>query len=101
MIEILQGPITAYKGFTRGDMTCHGFIYQPNHYYSIPESKVELCRRGFHACTNKNDVLKYYPRKTSIYYKVTLQGLIMRDTESTDSKIVASEIIIDKNPISI
>ena len=99
MIEILEGPITAYKGFTRGDMTCHGFIYQPNHYYSIPESKVELCRRGFHACTTLRDVVKYYPKDTSIYYKVTLSGLILRDTEATDSKIVASEINISKTGV--
>lgn len=101
MIEILQGPITAYKGFTRGDITCRGFKYNPGETYTMQENKIELCRRGFHACTTLEDVYNYYPQRSSVYYEVVLDGLILRDTESSDSKIVASEITLAEEPISI
>lgn len=93
MIEVLEGPITAYKGFNV-DMTCKGFYYQMGNTYTMLEHKVDPCRIGYHACLSKNDVLHYYPRGYSKFHKVRLSGLILRDTEWEDSKVVASEISI-------
>ena len=101
MIEVLEAPVIAYKGFTRGDITCKGFKYTPGETYNMPINKIELCRRGFHACTTLEDTYKYYPQKSSVYYEVILNGLILRDTESEDSKIVASEITIGEEPVVI
>ena len=48
----------AYKGFDR-NMRCRGFKFEEGKTYE--EDKAELCKTGFHACTNPLDVWRYYP----------------------------------------
>lgn len=48
----------AYKGFDR-NMRCRGFQFEEGKTYE--EDKAELCKAGFHACTNPLDVWNYYP----------------------------------------
>jgi len=61
--------IDAYKGLDE-NMKCHDYQYEiGGEYY---ENKADLCKCGFHACTNPLDCFKYYAPANSRYAKVEL-----------------------------
>ena len=84
--------ITAYKGFDK-NLQCRGFQYEVGKEYKSGK-KVEVCRSGFHACTNPFEVWDYYPVYNSRFAEVELGGVI--DKEDGGSKICSSEIKIKK-----
>ena len=84
--------ITAYKGFDK-NLQCRGFQYEVGKEYKSGK-KVEVCRSGFHACTNPLEVWDYYPVYNSRFAEVELGGVI--DKEGGNSKICSSEIKIKK-----
>ena len=49
--------IKGYKGFDAG-MICRGMKFEVGKIYEEPEA--ELCKSGFHFCTNPLDVLRFY-----------------------------------------
>lgn len=52
--------VKGYKG-TRADMTCNDYQYEFGKQHDMPEdTKIELCRSGFHFCTDLSDVFRYY-----------------------------------------
>ena len=78
----------AYKGFDK-DLKCRGFQYEIGKEYEDPEAIV--CNRGFHACEEPIDVLKYYePGKGSRYCEVEQDGQLSRSDE--DSKIASTKL---------
>ena len=78
----------AYKGFDK-DLKCRGFQYEIGKEYEEPEASV--CNRGFHACEEPIDVLKYYePGKGSRYCEVEQDGRLSRSDE--DSKIASTKL---------
>ena len=78
----------AYKGFDK-DLKCRGFQYEIGKEYEEPEASV--CNRGFHACEEPIDVLKYYePGKGSRYCEVEQDGQLSRSGE--DSKIASTKL---------
>ena len=78
----------AYKGFDK-DLKCRGFQYEIGKEYEEPEASA--CNRGFHACEEPIDVLKYYePGKGSRYCEVEQDGQLTRSGE--DSKIASTKL---------
>lgn len=65
-----------YKGFDK-DFCCLGFQYEVGKTYEL-EGELEICKNGFHFCTDPNDVTVYYPItcwwlvKDPICYHVTM-----------------------------
>ena len=79
----------AYKGFDK-DLKCRGFQYEVGGEYE--EQEANICRKGFHACENPLDTLRYYPPGDSRYCKVDLEDNGQR--ESGDSKACGKKIKI-------
>ena len=91
MEETIKGTeVIAYKGM-EFDMTCRDFKYKIGKTYKT--DKVKLCECGFHACLNPRDVLDYYPKNNSRYFKVKLSGEITK-CDKSDTKVAATEITI-------
>ena len=85
----------AYKGFNL-DMTCRDFKYEEGKTYE--ESEAILCEKGFHACINPINCLRYYTLHKSVYHEVELEDVvtdIILETE-TDTKICGKKITIGK-----
>ena len=81
----------AYKGFDK-NMQCNGFQYEEGKTYEH-DGDIEVCKSGFHACTNPLDVLAYYPAyQDSVYREVECEGDIQ--THSEDSKLACSKITV-------
>jgi len=68
-----------YKG-TDKDMKCEGFQYELGKKYEC-RGKIELCRKGFHACKNPFDVFKYYRPDGNNRFFVVEQSGKMKDSE--------------------
>ena len=89
----------AYKGFNQ-DMTCAPtpdvcFQYEEGKTYETDEAV--LCKKGFHACENPLDTLKYYaPGKGSVYHEVELDG-VTDEAEDFDSKRCGTKITIGES----
>ena len=79
----------AYKGFDK-DLKCRGFQYEVGGKYE--EQEANICRKGFHACENPLDTLRYYPPGDSRYCEVDLEDNGQR--ESGDSKVCGKKIKI-------
>ena len=82
--------VIAYKGMN-SDMTCRDFKYEVGKTYKTDKAK--LCQCGFHACLNPRDVLGYYSKNNSRYFKVKLSGEIAK-CGKFDTKVAATEITI-------
>ena len=82
--------VIAYKGMDF-NMACKGFHYEIGKSYKT--DKAELCKWGFHACLNPRDVLEYYPKYNSRYFKVKLSGEIAK-CGMWDTNVAATEITI-------
>ena len=81
----------AYKGFDR-NMRCRGFQFEEGKTYET--DKAELCKAGFHACTNPLDVLRYYsPADGSEYHEVELED-VSNEWNNGDSKVCGKRIRI-------
>ncbi len=80
----------AYKGFNK-DLTCRKFQYKEGKSYE--EKQAELCNKGFHACENPIDCLKYYSPNHSVYHAVELDK-VSDKREPGDTKVVAKKITI-------
>ena len=81
--------IKAYKGFDK-DMKCRGMQFKEGQEYEEQEAK--LCEKGFHACENPLDALRYYePGAGSIYREVELDAT---DEKAEDSKRCGKRIKI-------
>ena len=79
----------AYKAFYP-DMTCRGFQYEIGHTYAMEEEPIK-CERGFHACLELHDVLRYYPVEDKPRIcEVEILGDISKD----DYKIATNKIKI-------
>jgi hypothetical protein len=87
-----EATIVAYKAFDE-NLQCRGFQYEVGKTYEHSGS-VDICSRGFHACTNPLDVLSYYDLVGSRFAKVTLGGAISRHDDG-DTKIAAGKITIE------
>lgn len=83
-------PIKAYKAFDK-NFKCRGFQYEVGETYHIDE-EVEICRKGFHACQNCMDVLRYYPLNDSRFAEVEVWGDVV--FSENDGKLCASDIKI-------
>lgn len=83
-------PIKAYKAFDK-NFKCRGFQYEVGETYHIDE-EVEICRKGFHACQNCMDVLKYYPLNDSRFAEVEVWGDVV--FSENNGKLCASDIKI-------
>ena len=81
--------IKAYKGFDK-NMQCRGFQFEEGKSYEEPEAI--LCRKGFHACENPIDVLRYYAPGESIFRKVELEDV--SEMREKDSKVCGKKIKI-------
>ena len=81
--------IKAYKGFDK-NMQCRGFQFEEGKSYEEPEAI--LCRKGFHACENPIDVLRYYAHGESIFRKVELEDV--SEMREKDSKVCGKKIKI-------
>ena len=79
----------AYKGFDK-DLKCRGFQYEVGGEYE--EQEANICRKGFHACENPLDTLRYYRPGDSRYCEVDLEDNGQR--ESGDSKVCGKKIKI-------
>lgn len=82
--------IKSYKGFDK-DLKCRGFQYEIGEEYEMG-GRIEVCRRGFHACENPLDVFDYYPMIGSRFCEVEQDGDI--DREDTEAKVCSSKIKI-------
>ena len=81
----------AYKGFDR-NMRCRGFQFEEGKTYE--EDKAELCKTGFHACTNPLDVWWYYPPTDGCeYHEVELEE-VKEERNNADSKVCGKRIRI-------
>ena len=81
----------AYKGFDR-NMRCRGFQFEEGKTYE--EDKAELCKTGFHACTNPLDVWRHYsPADGCEYHEVELED-VSNERNSGDSKVCGKRIRI-------
>ena len=81
----------AYKGFDR-NMRCLGFQFEEGKTYET--DKAELCKTGFHACTNPLDVLRHYsPADGCEYHEVELED-VSEERNSNDSKVCGKRIRI-------
>ena len=85
-----ENTIKSYKGFDK-DMKCRGFQYEEGREYEM-DGKIKVCDKGFHACEQPIDVLKYYSPNNSVYHQVEQSGDI--DRSKDDSKIASSKIKI-------
>ena len=83
-------PIKAYKAFDK-NFKCRGFQYEVGETYHIDE-EVEICRKGFHACQNCMDVLRFYPLNDSRFAEVEVWGDVV--FSENDGKLCASDIKI-------
>ena len=79
----------ACKGFDK-DLKCRGYQYKVGRKYEEQEAKI--CRKGFHACENPLDTLRYYRPGDSRYCEVNLEDNGQR--ESGDSKVCGKKIKI-------
>ena len=79
----------AYKGFDK-NLKCRGFQYEVGGEYE--EQEANICRKGFHACENPLDTLRYYRPGDSRYCEVDLEDNGQR--ESGDSKVCGKMIKI-------
>lgn len=81
----------AYKGFDR-NMRCRGFQFEEGKTYET--DKAELCKTGFHACTNPLDVWRHYsPADGCEYHEVELED-VSEERNSGDSKVCGKRIRI-------
>ena len=79
----------AYKGFDK-DLKCRGFQYEVGGEYE--EQEANICRKGFHACENPLDTLRYYRPGDSRYCDVELDDNGQRNND--DSKVCGKKIKI-------
>lgn len=79
----------AYKGFDK-DLKCRGFQYEVGGEYE--EQEANICRKGFHACENPLDTLRYYRPGDSRYCDVKLDDNGQRNND--DSKVCGKKIKI-------
>jgi hypothetical protein len=70
-LQIESNQRIGYKGFN-ADWTCRGFQYKVGQTYTMPKENVQMCRQGFHYCTNINDVGLYYNNVNSKYAMIQL-----------------------------
>ena len=77
----------AYKGFDKR-LRCRGFQYEVGKEYQEPEAS--LCHKGFHACENPLDTLRYYPPTDSRYCEVEIDDNGQRNGD--DSKVCGRHI---------
>ena len=87
---IKRKEVIAYKGM-KYDMTCRDFKYELGKSYKTDNA--ELCKCGFHACLNPIDVLEYYPKNNSRYFRVLLSGEITKCGKYY-TEVAATEITI-------
>lgn len=82
----------AYKAFDK-DLTCRGFQYEIGKTYEMEDEPI-ICEKGFHACTELDDVFGYYKIGKNIRIcEVELLGDI-DDTSQRDSKVATNKIKI-------
>ena len=75
-----------YKGFDH-NLQCRGFQYEVGQTYT--EDEAVLCEKGFHACSNPNDILNYYIGR---YCEVELTDPV--SSKDGDSKAASKQIKI-------
>ena len=81
-----------YKGFDVG-LACRDFQFEIGKTYTI-DGKIQLCRRGFHACESPFDVWNFYgPAKSR--FALILAEKVSDETHNEDTKRVAAKITIN------
>ena len=92
-----KNAIEAYKGFDM-NLTCRDFQYEVGKTYHI-EGDVLICKKGFHACRNLNEVSNYYTlRPNHRFCRVKLWG----DIQKLRDKLCASNIeIVEEIPYAV
>jgi hypothetical protein len=83
--------IRGYKGFDR-DFKCRGFQFSVGKSYEHPGS-VNICKSGFHFCSDPLDIFNYYPPADSRFAEVSGSG--DHETHIEDSKIATRNIHIE------
>ena len=88
----------AYKGLIKhkdGTLWCRDMQYEVGKTYTC-DGEIVLCKRGFHACYELNQVWQFYPNNgNNVFYEVECSGSIIESDEG-DGKIVCSEITLLK-----
>lgn len=79
----------AYMGFDK-DLKCRGYQYEVGGEYE--EQDADICRKGFRACENPLDTLRYYRPGDSRYCEVELDDNGQRNSD--DSKVCGKKIKI-------
>lgn len=83
--------IKAYKAFNE-DLTCRDFQYEIGKTYTMDEKPIP-CERGYHACTELEDVFGYYnPTNKIRICEVEMNGINIKH----EDKIVTNSITILK-----
>ena len=81
-----------YKGFDVG-LACRDFQFEIGKTYTI-DGKIQLCRRGFHACESPFDVWNFYGPAKSRFALISAEK-VSDETHNEDTKRVAAKITIN------
>jgi hypothetical protein len=82
-----------YKAFNK-DLTCLGYQFTTNKTHTFDGEPV-LCVKGFHFCTDLQDVVKYYHQPDMRVFEIEVSGIIT-EAEEDCSKRACSEIKLIK-----
>ena len=83
----------AYKGFDK-DLKCRNFQYEVGKTYE--EKEARICKKGFHACEEPLNVLRYYPPCYGNRYCEVEQHGEFSENPDGDSKVASTKIEISK-----
>ena len=82
-----------YKAF-KSNLTCRDYQFTTNKTHKFGGKPI-LCAKGFHFCTDLQDVVKYYHNPDMVVFEIEATGIIT-DTEDDCSKRACSEITLVK-----
>ena len=82
-----------YKAFNN-DLTCRDYQFTTDNTHTFDDEPIS-CKRGFHLCTDLQDVVKYYHNPNMRVFEIEASGIIT-DSEESCSKRACSEIRLIK-----
>ena len=82
-----------YKAFNN-DLTCRDYQFTTDNTHTFDDEPIS-CKRGFHFCTDLQDVVKYYHNPNMRVFEIEASGIIT-DSEESCSKRACSEIKLVK-----
>ncbi len=82
-----------YKAF-KSNLTCRDYQFTINETH-VFDGKPVLCAKGFHFCTDLQDIVKYYSSPTMRVFEIEASGIITKAEEGC-TKRACSEIKLVK-----